>query len=612
MTVTRSHGGTPARDDASGSPSSGGLRAGCRAWAKRALDEGAHESALRWISLALGSIKEYSDDERGGATGMNDARGATRGGSTSEAWMMDAIDHELLGDALLGKGDVKAAVRAYATSAELAGRSTVSAASRAKMGWVSEDLAAFDVHEVKMKAARGLCRLGGEDELSLAENFLESVPLERRTLEHRLLSASIHRACGRERAAVMAYKDVIKEWPFAIEAAVALAELGVKAVDVRHAIQKAASPKDAECATFNLLEAYVTALGSVESGDVITAQNTLGQIKQAFPSDPYMTSAKARVDSIDNRNVQSALREYAAIRAKSPHFVEGMDEYALLLHEQGNKGALEALSCEMLELSPDACETWIVTALYYDITDMHVDGCLAAEKAIRINGQSANAHFVLGSMCLRNRRLRTAIKEFNLCITIKVSMKAYQGLVKAHLMFGSHANAMMVAKQAHKRSPQDAVAWSLIGDVHAKKETEYDKAIKAYEQALAYNPRLFRAVKSLATLNIKIGKIHVARAILQRQLDDYQPTDEEELVQLYCRLAQTLMLSRQTAESVKYYTRALAIRPTCQVAQDALEKFEQTRNPEYAAAMSDDEHGTVDEEMEFSRESGDWMQDAPR
>ena len=131
---------------------------------------------------------------------------------------------------------------------------------------------------------------------------------------------------------------------------------------------------------------------------------------------------------------------------------------------------------------------------------------------------------------------------------------------------------------------------------------------------MLYNPRLVRAVKALAALNIRIGKVHVARAILQRQLDDYQPSDEDELIQLYCRLAQALMLSRQTAESVKYYTRALAIRPDCVIAQKALEKFEQTRNPEFAATMSDDEDEgdeAMDEDLrdDMSRGSGgDWME----
>jgi len=92
-------------------------------------------------------------------------------------------------------------------------------------------------------------------------------------------------------------------------------------------------------------------------------------------------------------------------------------------------------------------------------------------------------------------------------------------------------------------------------------------------------------------------------------LDDYQPSDENELVQLYCRLAQALMLSRQTAEGVKYYTRALAIQPTCDIAKRALDKFEQTRNPEHAATMSDEEQEGADDMMDEDDASrdGDWM-----
>jgi anaphase-promoting complex subunit 7 len=58
----------------------------------------------------------------------------------------------------------------------------------------------------------------------------------------------------------------------------------------------------------------------------------------------------------------------------------------------------------------------------------------------------------------------------------------------------------------------------------------------------------------------------------------------------------------------------LAIRPDCVIAQKALEKFEQTRNPEFAATMSDDEDEgdeAMDEDLrdDMSRGSGgDWME----
>lgn len=581
------------------------LRDACTSNAMRAMDENAHESALRWISLALARHE------------MDDGGAMRAAGGTSDGWRRDAIDFVVKGDALMGRGDVRGGAAAYRSARALArrvkrARETTNACGKFEC---------VDADEVSMKLARALVRIGGAESLKAAMACLEETPAAKRTLENRLLAAKIARSEGHDRAAVMAYKEVLVKWPFAIEAVVALAELGVKAVDTRHAIRKAAADAEAEGEDFAVLEAYTTAYGALEAEDYVTAQNAVAQMTRAFPYDPYVAGVKARTDAADGRDVDAAIREYAAIRAMDPHFVEGMDEYGLILYDFGEKRALEALSSEMLRLTPHAAESWTCVALYFDTKlsgrEHHSgrdDALVAAEKAVQINPRSHVAHLVLGSLYLKGNRYKAAVRAFNQCNAIKVSMKAYHGLVKSYLALGSMANAMMCARQAHKRSPQNAVAWSLLGDVHAKNKDQYDKAIKAYEQALAYNPRLVRAVKALAALNIRIGKVHVARAILQRQLDDYQPSDEDELIQLYCRLAQALMLSRQTAESVKYYTRALAIRPDCVIAQKALEKFEQTRNPEFAATMSDDEDEgdeAMDEDLrdDMSRGSGgDWME----
>jgi len=381
-------------------------------------------------------------------------------------------------------------------------------------------------------------------------------------------------------------------------------------MDARRALRKTASEEDVAGEDFDVLEAYATAYAALESDDLVTAQSHMQSVKRRFPNDPYMSIIKARIATVGSRDVAAATREYAAVRSRDPCFVEGMDAYGMLLRESGDARALNVLSSDLAHLMPQSAESWTCMAMRFDAErGGREDAVAAAEKAVLLNPQSNIAHLVLGSIYLRSKRYKSAVRAFNQCNAIKVSMEAYHGLVKAYLALASRPNAAMCAKQALKRSPQSALAWSLMGDVHAKNRDEYDDAIKAYEQALAYDPRHVRSVKALAALNIKIGKVHVARAILQRQLDDYQPSDENELVQLYCRLAQALMLSRQTADGVKYYTRALAIQPACDIAKRALEKFEQTRNPEHAATMSDeDQEGAEDmmEEDDASRD-GDWM-----
>ena len=105
-----------------------------------------------------------------------------------------------------------------------------------------------------------------------AKECLESTPPANRTLESRLLAAKIARREGHVRAAVSAYKEVLAKWPFAIEAVVALAELGVKSMDARRALRKTASEEDVAGEDFDVLEAYAT-----DAAATSNAQSQCGQ-----------------------------------------------------------------------------------------------------------------------------------------------------------------------------------------------------------------------------------------------------------------------------------------------------------------------------------------------
>ena len=223
------------------------------------------------------------------------------------------------------------------------------------------------------------------------------------------------------------------------------------------------------------------------------------------------------------------------------------------------------------------------------------DAVAAAEKAVLLNPQSNIAHLVLGSIYLRSKRYKSAVRAFNQCNAIKVSMEAYHGLVKAYLALASRPNAAMCAKQALKRSPQSALAWSLMGTSTPRIETNTTTPSRRRTGARD-DPRHVRSVKALAALNIKIGKVHVARNFTA-SIGRLSTLGRERARAVVLPL-RALMLSRQTADGVKYYTRALAIQPACDIAKRALEKFEQTRNPEHAATMSDEDQEGAEDMME--------------
>lgn len=67
-----------------------------------------------------------------------------------------------------------------------------------------------------------------------------------------------------------------------------------------------------------------------------------------FLYDFYVVGVKARTDVVDGRDVDVVICEYVVICVMDLYFVEGMDEYGLILYDFGEKCVLEVLSFEML------------------------------------------------------------------------------------------------------------------------------------------------------------------------------------------------------------------------------------------------------------------------
>lgn len=65
------------------------------------------------------------------------------------------------------------------------------------------------------------------------------------------------------------YKEVFVKWLFVIEVVVVLVEFGVKVVDTRYAIRKAAADVEAEGEDFVVLEVYIMVYGVLEVEDYV-------------------------------------------------------------------------------------------------------------------------------------------------------------------------------------------------------------------------------------------------------------------------------------------------------------------------------------------------------
>ncbi len=124
----------------------------------------------------------------------------------------------------------------------------------------------------------------------------------------------------------------------------------------------------------------------------------------------------------------------------------------------------------------------------------------------RLGRPEANHLLCRGTQAMNRRDFEGAINHFSRAIAIDCELaEAYHQRALAHYLLDRHRDSIVDARRAIRRMSCHFGAWAQIGHCRAHLG-ELDKAIEAYEQALAINPHLDCVRQALRELGSAAGQ----------------------------------------------------------------------------------------------------------
>ncbi|OAE28546.1 hypothetical protein AXG93_2175s1290 [Marchantia polymorpha subsp. ruderalis] len=354
---------------------------------------------------------------------------------------------------------------------------------------------------------------------TINENEMEGIPPKARNLKINLTLAKLYRSTGYDRAATAAYKECLRISPYVLEAVIALAELGVAAKEL-HSLLPQVQPKSIRSPVdpfepVRWFQRLADGHCSVYGHNYKEALEHFNYLGQKFPNNVHVLLETAKAEAAMGRN-DEAVHNFEKARQADQYNISSMDEYAMLLRTRSNQVELNRLVHDLLNIDPARPEVWVASAVYWELRDDRVRALTYTDKAMRIDERLTSAHLVKGNLSLSLNRSEVAVMAFRKAQSLRTDLRAYQGLVRAHLANSKHKEALCAAREAMKAMPHSAKALTLVGDVYAQNSEGRDKGRKFYESALRQEPGYLGAVLSLADLHGAEGRNDEAIALLQR------------------------------------------------------------------------------------------------
>ncbi|OIV95789.1 hypothetical protein TanjilG_20239 [Lupinus angustifolius] len=461
-------------------------------------------------------------------------------------------------------------------------------------------------NEVKFKIASCHCSLN-ENKAALVE--MEGIPSKTRNLPMNMLLGKLYRISRHSRAAVAIYKECLSvlmpelialaydyihifvfvhqethlvfvffdvllnfvkavevqqcrhfdrgHCPYALEAVVALAELGSTAKDIislfpQNPNRSGRGPFD-HIDSSRWLQRYVEAQCNIASNDYKGGVEHFTDLLQRFPNNVHLLLEIAKVEAIIGKN-EEAIMNFEKARSIDPYIITYMDEYAMLLKLKSDYSKLNKLVHDLLNIDPARPEVFVALSVLWERKD-EKRALSYAEQSIQIDERHITGYIMKGNLLLTMKRAEAAVSAFRGAQELRPDIRAYQGLVQTYLALSKIKEALYASREAMRAMPQSAKALKLVGDVHASNSSGREKAKKFYESALRLEPGYLGAALALAELHVIEGRNVDAVNLLERYLKEW--ADDS----LHVKLAQVFAATNMLQEALTHYQAALRLVP---------------------------------------------------
>eukprot|EP00111_Clytia_hemisphaerica_P009085 TCONS_00026638-protein len=420
--------------------------------------------------------------------------------------------------------------------------------------------------EIKYKIFKCQTKLDNHKE---SLNTLESIVPKQRTPKVNMALGRLYQKHGMERSALTCYKEVLRASPLALEAVECLLKLGVSLQEVISLMTttKTKMPDwllqyvkgfsfSAVCKYSKAIQVYK----SLESQHLKENINLLSKLGESY----YRIGEK-----------QTASTHFSKLRALDKTNLRGMDIYAHILADQGQKAELEILAQELSDVTQIKTEPWVAMSYYCSCANQKARAIYFAQKAHTTDTSNVEALTLKASLLKSLNKHQESIIHFREAIRLAPNqLECYEGLVECHTSLKRNKEAMNIARNAHKTIGPNARTLALCAKVYSTDANLQEKAKAMLKKALTHDPSYLPAVYQLVELFMKGDEFQGASELLSKQLESQQTST---LHQLY---ADCLKETGNTSESMDQYNKALRLDPENMKALEGLQFLERDANSE--------------------------------
>lgn len=423
--------------------------------------------------------------------------------------------------------------------------------------------------EVDIKYKLHLC-LVNLKQYSQAIHLLESISTKQKTPCVNMGLAKLYHQSGMERSAITSYKEVLKECPFAVEAAQGLLSLGVKGAEVISLMLSGSI----SVANIDWLSLWIKAHAHLYGREIQQAITSFKQLD-------LKTHLRDNVDVLVslgeayycNGDTQNALSTLERAHCSDPLLVKGMDTYAALLAKEKKVKELESLTNHLISINDAVPEPWIAMAYFCYAVKKWTRAVNFAQKACSLNPRHIEALLLKGTVLYEWKKYQEAVTNFAEAYKIApYRYESHKGLVDCYLALHRTREAIEIANEACRQLGHNARALTLYASVLRNYPSSSDKAKSLLERALKLDPTYLNAVYLLANIYEQERLYEKGIELLKKQ------TEQQSNCQLHQMLGDFLARTNEHEKALHHFSIALNMDPSNHKAVEGSQRVE--TNPE--------------------------------
>ncbi|CAL1287882.1 unnamed protein product [Larinioides sclopetarius] len=442
--------------------------------------------------------------------------------------------------------------------------------------------------EVDVKYKAHLCLVNLKQH-SQAAALLDTIPAKQRTSCVNMALAKLNHQNGNERVAITSYKEVLRECPFAVDAALGLLTLGVKAAEVASLMLN----NSINAANIDWLSLWIKGHSHLHAKELSLAISAFKQIDIKTHlrdnTDVLVSLGEAYYYNGDFQNAMAVLERAHCLDSL---LIKGMDIYAAILAKEKKLKDLESLATRLISVNENVPEPWIVMGYFCLAVKKGTKALNFAQKALNLAPRYIEALLLKGTILFELKKTQDALTYFGEAFKIcPLRYETVKGLVDCYLLLHRNREASAVIGNACKNFGHSARILTLCATVMSKDPLQAEKAKPILEKALKQDPTYLNAVYLLASIYEQERLYEKGIELLKKHMEQ----------QTSCRLHQMLgdFLARtnEHEKALHHFSIALNMDPSNHKAAEGSQRVEQ--NPESSESYEVDDIADSENEVQL-------------